>query len=188
MGISRRRFVYLISAEGQMAGLFKESDRELLYMDEQRLMYNWAHTACTDITTRQRQERENGFESHSHKYRKIRAAVNRGPREMSKKQYSLERGERESTARETYRPFGIAAVRWKTWGEREMEWYHQRAEGNREKKRGQISICNVKAEIESSRVSLQDNTSNSPWLWFYWGSGCKGRIFGGLLAGPEHPD
>jgi hypothetical protein len=41
--------------------------------------------------------------------------------------------ERESTVRETYRPFGIA-VRWERWVERETEWYHQSAKGNREKK------------------------------------------------------
>lgn len=47
--------------------------------------------------------------------------------------------------RETYRPFGIA-VRLEGREEEETEWYHKSAKGNREKKRGQISITSKRKE------------------------------------------
>lgn len=80
--------------------------------------------------------------------------------------------------------------------EREAEWYHQNAKGNREKKRAQISIMSRrkgKGEEEkkkaSPRIPLQDNTFHSPRLWWFcWRRWCRDTTVDALLARPQQPD
>ena len=80
---------------------------------EQRVMYSWPHTQLLHsyTITRQRQEREHKFESHSHRCRKVRAAVNRGPRDEQKSNTGEREREREREREEEYSERDLRTVR-----------------------------------------------------------------------------